>query len=374
MNKIKYVMINIWKLINNLIYVFIKLFKTKNKITFISRQTNGKSIDFDLIIEEMKAQKIDIEIVVLNKMIGKSLIEKIKYAFYIYYQMYHIATSKVVIIDGYCIPISTLKHKKNLKIIQIWHALGSLKKFGYSIIDKKEGSKKEIALSMNMHKNYTYILTSSQFTKQFFIEAFNATEEQMKVIPLPRVDFLNSKYYKEKINKEFYNYYQVLENDNKKKILYVPTFRKNIETDLTRLIDSVDYNKFDLIIKTHDDTEIIYNNKEQSYSEKTNLSGMELLHVADYVITDYSAIAFEAAVANKPIFFYNYDYDSYTENRGFYIDYKKEMPGLISENINEILECIEKNEYDYLKLEEFRKKYIAEIDNCTKQLVDLIIE
>ena len=29
----------------------------KNKITFISRQTRGKSIDFDLIIEEIKTQK-----------------------------------------------------------------------------------------------------------------------------------------------------------------------------------------------------------------------------------------------------------------------------------------------------------------------------
>jgi len=310
MNKIKVIIINLWKLINNFIYTFYKLLRTKNKVTFISRQTNGKSLDFDLLIEEIKKQDSNIEIVVLNKMIEKNILEKIKYAFYIYYQMYHIATSKTVVLDGYCIPICTLKHKKNLKVIQIWHALGALKKFGYSILDKKEGSKTDIAVTMNMHRNYTYILTSSEFAKPFFMEAFNAKEEQMRVIPLPRVEFLKSNTHKERIDKKFYSYYSILEKDNKKKILYVPTFRRNTEENFEKIIDLVDYKKFDLIIKSHDDTEIVCHSNDEKYSEKTNFSGMELLHVADYVITDYSAIAFEAAVANKPIYFYNYDYET----------------------------------------------------------------
>ena len=374
MNKIKVIMINIWKLINNLIYSFIKLFKTKNKITFISRQTNGESLDFDLLIEEIKSQSPTTQIVVLNKMIEKSIIEKIKYAFYIYYQMYHIATSRAVILDGYCIPICTLKHKKNLKVVQIWHALGSLKKFGYSILDKKEGSNSEIALAMNMHKNYTYILTSSEFTKQFFKEAFNAKEEQMKVMSLPRVDFLTSNLYKENVKKEFYEYYKQLNGDNKKKILYVPTFRRNVVENFESIINSVNYDKYDLIIKSHDDTELVYKNKEEVYSEKTNFSGMELLHVADYVITDYSAIIYEAAIANKPTYLYNYDYEEYIEGRGFYIDYYSEMPGVISKEIKEILKEIENDKYNYTRLEEFRTKYVAEVNNCTKKLAKLIME
>ncbi len=374
MKIIKKTLISSWKLINNIIYFFIKIFKTKNKVTFISRQTNGKSLDFDLLIEEIKKQDNNIEIVVLNKMIGKSIIEKTKYAFYIYRQMYHIATSKAVVLDGYCIPICTLKHKKNLRVIQIWHALGSLKKFGYSILDKREGSKSDIALTMDMHKNYTYILTSSEFTKQYFMEAFNANEEQMKVIPLPRVDFLKSDSYKQKINEKFYKYYNILEKDNKKKILYVPTFRKNTEENFENIIDSIDYNNFDLIIKSHDDTEIVCYSKEQKYSEKTNFSGMELLHVADYVITDYSAIAFESAVANKPVYFYNYDYDTYIDGRGFYIDYKKEMPGVISNDISKILDSIKNVKYDYLKLENFRKKYVIDTENCTKEIANLIVQ
>ena len=54
MEDIKYIFIKIWKLSNNIIYFFLKCLKTKNKITFISRQTDGKNLDFDLIIKEIK--------------------------------------------------------------------------------------------------------------------------------------------------------------------------------------------------------------------------------------------------------------------------------------------------------------------------------
>ena len=39
------------------------------------------------------------------------------------------------------IPSSEMQlwNNKNLVVIQIWHALGSLKKFGYSSLDKNDG-------------------------------------------------------------------------------------------------------------------------------------------------------------------------------------------------------------------------------------------
>lgn len=373
MNKIESILIRIWKLINNFIYFFIKFNKTRNKVAFISRQTNFESLDFNLIIKEIKNNYPSTKIIVLNKMIDKGILGKIKYAFYIYYQMYHIATSKVVVIDGYCIPICTLKHKKKLKIIQIWHALGALKKFGYSVLDRKEGSKTEIANSMDMHRNYTYILTSSKSTLKYFKEAFNAQTRQMKVIPLPRVDFLKSELYKEETIKRFYDFYPMIK-ENKKKILYVPTFRKNMVNNLQDIIKAIDYKKYDLVIKTHDEEEIIYIEKDIYYTKHTNFTGLELLHIADYVITDYSAIVYEAAVSNKPVYFYNFDYENYIENRGFYIDYKTEMPGLISKDIKEIIKDIEKENYDYSKLKTFKDKYIDDIENCTKKIVELIME
>jgi len=184
--------IKCFKLFMNIIYSFFKLLKTKNKVTLISRQSNKVSIDFKLLIQEIEKDNNNIKLVVLTKRIEDGYWGKIKYFFHMFIQMYHIATSKVIVLDSYCIMVSILKHRKNTKIIQIWHALGSLKKFGYASLNKKDGRDSKIAKEMNMHKNYTYILTSSEISKPFFREAFDATDEQMKIMSLPRVDFLQS--------------------------------------------------------------------------------------------------------------------------------------------------------------------------------------
>ena len=138
------IVVSLAKFSLRVVYFFIKIFPTRNKVVFLSRQSDKPSIDFNLLSKELKKQNKNVKIVMLTKRIGKGICGKLEYAFHMWIQMYHVATSKVAIIDGYQIVISVLKHKKKLKVIQIWHALGSLKKFGYSIADKEEGSKKEI--------------------------------------------------------------------------------------------------------------------------------------------------------------------------------------------------------------------------------------
>lgn len=368
----KNLIIIIWKKIMQIIYTFFKLFKTQNKVLFMSRQTNDKQLDFNLIIEELQKQDPDVKIKVLNKRLEKGIKSKISYGFHMFIQMYHLATSKVVIIDSYSILVCILKHKKDLKIIQIWHALGSLKKFGYSILDRKEGRSSKLAKIMNMHMNYDYVLSSSKVSSKYFMEAFNVKKEQMLILGLPRIDFLQSKEYQIKTKEEFYRKYS--ECDNKKEnILYVPTYREGKGINLKTVIDSINFDKYNLIVKTHDGKEKIYVDNKK-IEKGIFFLGIELLHVSDYIITDYSAIIYEAALVKKPIYLYAYDLDEYVDNRGFYINYKKEMPGFISKDINKIMKKIESREFDLNKIENFTNKYIEiKNKNATIELVNVII-
>lgn len=368
------IIINIGIFFANIIYFFFKLFPTNNKkISFISRQSNDVALDFVLLKKELLKKDKDLKIVELCKTIDHGLINKIKYFFHIFTQMYHISTSKVVILDTYCIPICILKHKKNLKVIQIWHALGSLKKFGYSSLDTTDGRNSKISKLMRMHANYDYILTSSEASLPNFQEAFNAKKENMVVMNLPRVDYLKSKEVEKELKKDFYKKYPKV--DKKKKIiLYCPTSRKNGELPLNEIVKSVDLNKYTLILKLHNNTNKIYY-AEKKYYSSIHFTGMQMLHVADYIITDYSAIAYEAAITKKPIYLYIFDYDKYIDERGLYINYKKEMPGFMSEDIKEIIKNIESDKYDNKKTEEFTKKYIADLSiNWTEKLAEFVIE
>lgn len=369
----KIILIKIGIFILNIIYFFIKLFPiNKNKVTFISRQSNEVSLDFTMIAKELKQQNENIKIVFLCKKLGTSFSEKLKYCFHMIKQMYNIATSKVVILDSYCIPICILKQKKNLVVIQIWHALGSLKKFGYSSLDKNDGRNGKLARAMKMHKNYTYILTSSNISKQFFEEAFNAKDEQMLVMNLPRIDFLKSKKEQEKMKIRFLEIYPET-NNKKKNILYCPTNRKGQRIPLEDMIKEIPFDKYNFIVKLHDGTEIIYV-EDKKIQKNSNFTGMELLHIADYIITDYSAIVYEAAITQKPIYFYTYDYEEYQINRGTYIDYMSEMPGPICKDFKEIMKMIEENKYDKEKEKNFCQKYVKNIEkNATKKLAELVL-
>ena len=369
----KIAVIKIGIFILNIIYFFIKLFPiNKNKVTFISRQSNEVSLDFRMIADELRKQNNNVKIVFMCKKLENGLLKKIGYCFHMVKQMYNIATSKVVILDSYCIPICILKQKKKLVVIQIWHALGSLKKFGYSSLDKKDGRDSKIAKAMKMHCNYTYILTSSAFSKQFFKEAFNAKDEQMLVMNLPRVDFLKSKKEQEKMQLRFLKIYPET-NNKKKNILYCPTNRKGQKIPLENMVKDIPFDKYNFIAKLHDGTEIIYIDGK-TIQKNSNFTGMELLHIADYIITDYSAIVYEASITQKPIYFYTYDYDDYQINRGTYIDYISEMPGLICKDFKQIMKLIEENEFDKIKEEKFCQKYIENInENATKKLAELVL-
>ena len=360
----------------NIIYSIFKLFKVKNKITFISRQSNTPNIDFILLSNELKSEY---EIIMLCKTLDKGIFNKIKYIFHMFKQMYHIATSKVIILDTYCIPIGVLKHRKNLKVIQMWHALGAFKKFGKSIIGKGESTvnidgvnklkMNDLSEIMGMHKNYNYIFASSKKASEGFSEAFGYDKKYIKVLPLPRVDLIIDKKHQKEISDKIYKKYKNLKN--KKNILYCPTFRKDGSDYkyIQDLIEKIDYSKYNLILKLHPLTNYDFNDKRIIIDN--DFDTYEMAFISDYIITDYSAVIFEISLLNKPIYLYAYDKDSYVNKRDFYLNYDKDMPGEIYDNIEELLSNIDKNKYDKNKLIDFKERYIS---NCKNSYTSDIVE
>ena len=87
--------------------------------------------------------------------------------------------------------------------------------------------------------------------------------------------------------------------------MYVPTFRKKETIDIDKVINAVDEEKYNLIIRLHplDETKV-----DKKYIIDKEYSTYDLLKVADFIVTDYSAIAFETAALNKPLYFYLYRY------------------------------------------------------------------
>ncbi len=361
----------------NLIYDIHKLFPTQNKICMLSRQSETISADAQMLMRAIHNQDPDVKTVSMYRMLPPDLIGRIRYLFYmIGPEMHTLATSRVVILEGYCISVSVLKHKKGLKVVQMWHAMGALKKFGYLSVDEPEGTSSRMARAMHMHENYDYILVSSAYCEPYYEAAFRYDQSHMKILPLPRTDLLRSDLYMERKEEEICRIYSELaENSGKKNILYIPTFRKNREKEtkaaVQDLIRAVDFGRYNLILKLHPLEE------EDMYPDGVlrcpEFESLELFSVADYVISDYSAMIFEAAVAGKPLFLYDYDLDYYTAVRGFCIDYIKEMPTTPYRDAKDVFRAIEKENWDPGKLKALADKFVERKSNCTWELAAFVL-
>lgn len=438
--------LNIGVFFLNVVYFFHKLMPVKNRISVVSRQSDEQTLDVALLFDEINKSHREIETCGVYMKIPGGLAGKIKYVFHMLGpEMHAFATSKVVILEGYTITASVLKHRKGLRILQMWHALGILKKFGYCVKDRPEGYSAGIIDALRMHGNYDRILASSEFCVPFYAKAFNYPEEKVTVIPLPRVDLLRSAGFMEKKAEEIYGEYPELYG--KKTVLYCPTFRKNGDclSYVEEMIAAADFEKYNLIVKLHPvdekkmrilggahDAESPHETggahgagtrheagaarknewnggKEKCSARKNEWDGgshddagdigdiggrdmeetdshekrrvftcnpftsLELLSVADYVVTDYSAFVFEAAVAGKPIFLYTPDINEYVDKRGFCIDFRKELPANTHESAGELWEAVKNCEFSMERVKRFSDKFVDTGGHNAKNLANLIL-
>lgn len=354
----------------NLIFSVMKLFPVQNKVIFISRQSDEKSEDMMLLQKEFESIAPEIKLVFLCKKLENDLGSRICYGLHIFRQMYHIATSKVVILDSYCISVSVLKQRESLKVIQMWHALGALKKFGLSIVGEGEGRSSHLAEVLSMHKNYSYVLTSGEVCAEYFGEAFGYDADHIRVMSLPRVDKLTSAEFREQTLRRIYEEYP--EFKGKKVVVYAPTFRmeRDISEEIDQLAENFDEKNCIFVLKRHP---LMEEHCKSALVDK-KFTTLEMLLAADYVVCDYSATVFEAAILRKPLFFYTFDYEEYGVNRDFYIDYMNEMPGFISPNADEVAMAIKEDRYDIQKVESFSRRYVKNQENCARKIAQWVAD
>ncbi len=354
-------LLDICKFIENIVYLPFKLLKSKRKITFISRQGDKTPLEFQMIIDSLKDENI--KVVSIAKMLHKNPISVIENFLLFFKEMYHIATSKILVIDGYCIMASTLWHKKNLIIIQTWHANGIIKKIGLQTLSNRSGFQRRLAIKMNMHKNYSYVLSSSSENSKVLLKAFDIKKNNLLEIGTPMLDYL--------YNREYVIKDKLFDRKGKLNVIYMPTIRKGKKLDMKELVDNFNFEKYNLLLKLHPAYQD--NNIDPRINLIRGYSGEQVLSVADYIITDYSNVMFEAGLVNVPVILYIPDISDYRKHPGLNIDIEKEFK-YTYKNIKDVLKMLDKK-YDKTYLDKFVNKYISNYDGqCTKRIKEFILD
>ena len=348
------------------LYAFMKLRKTENKIVWLSRQSNEKSEDMKMLSDEIsKISPETKQVFRLCRLKDESGLS-VSYIFFILRDMWEIASAKIAITDTYSIPVSCLNHKESLKVFQIWHALGAVKKFGLQSAGKAQGRDLGVAKAMSMHKNYDFVISPSEKTAEFYCEAFGCNKDRIVIASLPRVDVILD-------GESRYDGFIDLnpQYQDKKIIAYLPTFRDNDSLYIKKLFEVFKNNEeYALIVSPHPATK-----SSNEYAFNGEFSTYDLAKLSDGIISDYSATAIECSLLNKPLWFYVPDYEQYKEEKGLNIEIKNEFSKACFEKENELLSAVQKGFYDFDNLKRFSDKYIQNkgTDN-TRKLAGIICD
>jgi CDP-ribitol ribitolphosphotransferase / teichoic acid ribitol-phosphate polymerase len=341
----------------------------QNKITLISRQSDEVPADFLLIGANLNRQRPEIKVQYLTKKLVTRKPRVLLYPFHMLRQLYHISTSRVVILDGYCIVACVLPHKPETILIQMWHATSAIKKFGWQIVGKPCGAKEATAIIMHMHDKYDLVLAPSQKTGSFYQEAFHVGPDKIKYFGLPNLSILQER--QPQRMKEIRDMFSI--DRSKKTVLYVPTFRAGKCVNLQDLVDEIDLTKYQLIAKIHPLDKLTPRDARVIYP--TRFSTIDWMKFADIIITDYSSLLVETAIMNKPLYLYVYDLDDYRCNPGLNIDFEeKELQPIVYHDASSLVKTLDAP-YDFNTLTHLRNQFLdIDIKNAQKALGDYIIE
>ena len=346
-------------------YEVLKLLPEKERVCFLSRQSDSPGTDFALIMEKLAEKRPDVEQRAICYRYAGRKDGLPGFAVAMLRSMGLLATSKVCILDGYWPTVSILNHKKSLKVIQIWHAIGKIKQSGYQTVGKKSGRSEVLAETLNMHRNYDYVIAGGEAWNPYYCEAFDIGEEKIRNYGLPRIDKML-----ELTEEDVYEKYPNLREE--RIVLFAPTFRTYPVEYPGELKEGVEKLGYRFIIHWHPRQEVPMSEDETNFSDA---DVFELLRVADYIITDYSSLALEGAALKKKVIFYMPDNDRYLEENGVNIDFFKEMPGCAFDNPTDVVSLIKEGEYPLEAMDSFRERYLPkDLGHSTENIVELIEE
>ena len=362
--------IQIGKFCLRLLYGILKLFPVKpNKVLFLSRQSDGLSLDFAMLKEELLRQKPEVQITAICNRLDDSKKGLIGFGADTLRSMYHLATSRVCVLDAYWPAVSLLHHKEDLTVIQMWHALGKIKKSGYQTLGKASGRGEKLARLLCMHRNYDIIIAGGRAWNPYYCQSFDTTEDRLLNIGLPRIDHLLDT--AESNRQAAVEAYPVL--GEKEVILYAPTFRRGIELRWEPLLEEIDFDRYVLVIKGHPNQKIECSHPGVLLCPE--FSSVDLLAACDYLITDYSAIAVEGAILNRKTYYYLYDYEEYTEKNGINVNPFVSMPGCAFRDAQSLMEDLMSGRYNQAALDDYREKYLPqELGTSTAKLARTVID
>lgn len=251
--------------------------------------------------------------------------------------------------------------KKSQIYLNTWHGTGP-KKGGNAVAGRKD-------------YDFSYVdimCCDGAYTKTMLEKYWNAKESSMLMCGRPREDELfelteaDRKHIRQELKIP----------DDKKVILYMPTWREYGNKELTwSLWEEKLKDEYVMLIRAHhfSKSEVFSGANSAFWIDASEYPDVNKLYwIADILISDYSSAFFDYGLLGKPMICYAYDYDQFEKSTGLLMDMKHEFPNGIMETEEDAIRAICCMNYEQVaqKCREYCASYVTHPVNATQCCIE----
>lgn len=354
----------------------------REKAVFVEVRFDEITDSFRLVYDRMKADGFDVH---------EQFIENIKPGKWGYIKrclrmLEDISDAHYVFLNDACNVTSCIPLRKGTKIYQLWHACGAFKKFGMSTAELIFGDNRKSLERYPNYGNLSYVTVSSPEVIWAYEEAMNLKDTKTQVVAtgVSRTDVFYDQHFIEQSKAAVYSVCPAAEN--KKIILYAPTFRGRVAKaespdclDIPAMKRALG-DEYVLLIKHHPFVKqppVVPEDCTDFAMDVTKILEIDqLLCASDVCVSDYSSLIFEYSLFERPMIFFAYDLDDYFDWRGFYYNYDELTPGPVVKETEEIIDYIRHLDarFDQAQVHAFKEKFMSSCDgHATDRIMALVL-
>ena len=354
----------------------------REKAVFVEVRFDEITDSFRLVYDRMKADGFDVH---------EQFIENIKPGKWGYIKrclrmLEDISDAHYVFLNDACNVTSCIPLRKGTKIYQLWHACGAFKKFGMSTAELIFGDNRKSLERYPNYGNLSYVTVSSPEVIWAYEEAMNLKDTKTQVVAtgVSRTDVFYDQHFIEQSKAAVYSVCPAA--DNKKIILYAPTFRGRVAKaespdclDIPAMKRALG-DEYVLLIKHHPFVKqppvVPEDCADFAMDVTKSLEIDQLLCASDVCVSDYSSLIFEYSLFERPMIFFAYDLDDYFDCRGFYYNYDELTPGPVVKETEEIIDYIRHLDarFDQAQVHAFKEKFMSSCDgHATDRIMALVL-
>ncbi|AVK60465.1 glycosyl transferase [Lactobacillus sp. CBA3605] len=243
--------------------------------------------------------------------------------------------------DNYFAFTAGLTRTKGQRLIQLWHAGGAVKAFGWGDPQTAQRSIADQHRFQKVYNQLTDYVVGADKMGAVFATSYHVPRERMRVLGYPRSDRYRQPTWVQQTRAAIYARYPQLHD--REVLLYAPTYRAGVTFDLPADFGELQLTARQvLIVKLHPhlaaQAEALLKQYPGLIMLVPDFSTDELLTITETLISDYSSVIFDYALLPncQKMVFYVFDWQNFQQAVGLQPDFEQWAPGPLVQTMAEL--------------------------------------